>query len=137
MDARLLFWSWQHWRLHRRELLPPDAMSPSPRRQRGLHVERVTLPYHHYAVSQAVAGDIIHVAAGTYPEVVTVDKSLVFEGANAGVSAGVAPGARSAESVVKGFRSPATNPPFPFPVADQEYSTTIDGSRSTHWATRP
>ena len=80
-----------------------------------------------YAVSQAVAGDIIHVAAGTYPEVVTVDKSLVFEGANAGVSAGVAPGARSAESVVKGFRSPATNPPFPFPVADQEYSTTIDG----------
>ncbi len=78
-------------------------------------------------MSQAAAGDTIHVAAGTYPELVNVDRSLVFEGANSGTPAGPGAGARSAESVVKGFRSPANKPGWPYPSTDQEFSTTIDG----------
>ncbi len=58
-----------------------------------------------YAVSQAGEGDIINVAAGTYDEDVLVTKSLVFRGANAGVSAGVDAGARGPESVVRTFRT--------------------------------
>jgi hypothetical protein len=80
-----------------------------------------------YAVVQAAAGDTIHVAAGTYPEVVVVDRSLTFEGANVGRSAGPTPAVRTAESVVKGFRSPANKPGWPYPSTDQEFSTTIDG----------
>ncbi len=80
-----------------------------------------------YAVTQATAGDTVQVAAGTYPELVTVDRSLVFEGANAGISAASDAGSRTAESVVKGFRSPATKPGWPYPSTDQEFSATIDG----------
>lgn len=58
-----------------------------------------------YAVGQAGTGDIINVAAGTYAEDVVVTKSLVFKGANAGISAGTTPGVRGAESVVKTFRT--------------------------------
>jgi hypothetical protein len=58
-----------------------------------------------YAVGQAGTGDIINVAAGTYAEDVVVTKSLVFKGANSGVSAGTTPGVRGAESVVKTFRT--------------------------------
>lgn len=77
-----------------------------------------------YAVSQATAGQTVHVAAGTYDEMVTVDKPLQFRGANYNRAAGVAPVARVAESVVKGFRSPSTGA---HPAADQELSVTIDG----------
>lgn len=80
-----------------------------------------------YAVSQSVGGDTIHVAAGTYPEMVVVDRSLTFVGANVGQSAGVGPASRGPESIVKGFRSPANTPGWPYPAADQEYSATIDG----------
>lgn len=60
-----------------------------------------------YAVSQAGTDDVINVAAGTYAEDVLVTKSLVFKGANAGISAGTTPGARGAESIVKTFRTGA------------------------------
>ena len=76
-----------------------------------------------YAVSQAVAGETVRVAAGTYPELVTVDKGLTFLGANAGKRAGLSPAIRTAESVVKGFRSPGV----PHPDASQSFSVTIDG----------
>ena len=76
-----------------------------------------------YAVSQAVAGETVRVAAGTYPELVTVDKGLTFLGANAGKRAGLSPAVRTAESVVKGFRSPGA----PHPDATQSFSVTIDG----------
>ncbi len=58
-----------------------------------------------YAISQAGAGDIINVAAGTYAEEVVVTKSLEFKGANVGIGAGTAPGVRGAETVVKTFRT--------------------------------
>ncbi len=76
-----------------------------------------------YAVSQALAGETVHVAAGTYDELVEVTKPLVFEGANAGTSAGVTAGTRGAESVVKGFRTPGE----PHPVASGANSVTVDG----------
>ncbi|MFO0694362.1 MAG: right-handed parallel beta-helix repeat-containing protein [Polyangiales bacterium] len=76
-----------------------------------------------YAVTKASAGDVIQVASGTYAEMVVVDKSLVFRGANAGVSAGVSPGSRGPESVVIGFRSPG----YPHPTAAYAFSATIDG----------
>ena len=76
-----------------------------------------------YAVSHALAGETVHVAAGTYDELVEVTKPLVFEGANAGRSAGVAAATRGAESVVKGFRTPGE----PHPVASGANSVTVDG----------
>lgn len=62
-------------------------------------------------------------AAGTYPELVIADKSLTFEGANAGRSAGTTPVARTAESVVKGFR----NPGEPHPTAAGQSTVVVDG----------
>jgi len=79
-----------------------------------------------YAVSQATSGQTVVVAAGTYPEMVTVDKPLVFRGANVGIPAGVTPGVRLPESVVKGFRS-ATSVNPDYPTADQEYDVSVDG----------
>jgi len=76
-----------------------------------------------YAVGQAVDGDTIHVGAGTYPELVSVTKSLVFEGANMNRGAGVSPATRYAESVVKGFRTPGE----PHPNASGEFSVTVNG----------
>lgn len=58
-----------------------------------------------YAVSQAGDDDIINVAAGTYAEDVVITKSLVFRGANVGISAGTTPGVRGAETIVKSFRT--------------------------------
>ncbi len=77
-----------------------------------------------YAVDHAAPGETIHVKAGVYDELVSVTKSLVFEGANAGKSAGVAPKARGAESVVKGFRTPGEPHPL---AATGEFSVTVDG----------
>jgi hypothetical protein len=59
-----------------------------------------------YATGQAAAGNTVYVAAGTYPEVVSVDRNLTYRGANADIDAGVNTGTRGAESVVKGFRNP-------------------------------
>lgn len=59
-----------------------------------------------FATDQAVAGNTVYVGAGTYPEMVSVDKALVYQGANAGQSAGASPEARGPESIVKGFRNP-------------------------------
>lgn len=75
-----------------------------------------------HAVGQADAGDTVYVAAGTYAEVVAPSKDLTFKGANAGISAGVTPGTRGPESVVKGFRNPG-NP------GTTSFVTTIDGFR--------
>lgn len=72
-----------------------------------------------YAVGVAAAGDVINVSAGTYPEVVAVPKSLVFRGANAGVSAGVDAEQRTAETIVRGFRHAAG--------AAAQADTVIDG----------
>lgn len=77
-----------------------------------------------YAVGQAVSGETIHVGAGTFNELVSVTKSLVFEGANADRSAGVAPQARTAESIVKGFRTPGEPHPI---AASGEFSVTVNG----------
>jgi len=55
------------------------------------------------AVNAAVAGDTVSVADGTYDEVVLVDESVNLLGANAGVCAGVNPGARGDESIVNAF----------------------------------
>ena len=76
-----------------------------------------------YAVSQAGAGDTIRVAAGNYPEIVTVDKPLTFLGANVGRRAGVTMQHRAPESVVQGFRSPGS----PYPTAAYSFKVTIDG----------
>ena len=77
-----------------------------------------------YAVSQAAPGEVVHVAAGTYDEMVTVDKPLRFRGSNYNKPAGVAPVARVAETVVKGFRSPETGA---HPGPDQSFDVSIDG----------
>ena len=50
----------------------------------------------------SVTGTTINVAAGTYNEAVTVDKSLTLLGANADVCAGVNPGTRGPEAVIDG-----------------------------------
>lgn len=76
-----------------------------------------------YAVSQAVAGERIHVSAGTYPEMVVVDKALYFEGPNNIRKAGVNPSARKAEAVVKGFRSPGS----PHPSSAYQFNVTVSG----------
>ncbi len=51
-------------------------------------------------VNQAKSGDTIKVAAGTYPEAVTIGKELTLEGAQAGVDARTRSGS---ESIVKSF----------------------------------
>jgi len=61
-----------------------------------------------YAVGQAVAGNTVYVAAGSYGEIVNPSKALTFKGANAGVPAGVDAAARGPESVVRGFRTSTT-----------------------------
>lgn len=76
-----------------------------------------------YAVSQATAGQTVFVAAGTYPELVSVDKPLTFKGPNAGRSAGTTPAARVPEATVKGFRSPGS----PHPDAAYKFNVTVDG----------
>lgn len=81
-----------------------------------------------YAVSQAVAGNTVYVAAGTYPEMVSVDKDLTFKGANAGVAAGTDASTRGAESVVKGFRNPGPQTGAT-PVGTTQIDVTIDGFR--------
>ena len=75
-----------------------------------------------YAVGQAVSGNTVYVAAGDYAEIVAPNKDLTFKGANAGIAAGVSPGVRGTESVVKGFRN-SGNP------GTISYTTTIDGFR--------
>ncbi len=76
-----------------------------------------------YAQTQAVDGETVHVAAGTYPELVIVTKSLVFEGANSGRSDGADFDERGPESTVKGFRTPGE----PHPTPDGTNDVTIDG----------
>ena len=51
-------------------------------------------------ITRVVPGSTVYVAAGTYNETVTINKSLTLHGANAGVSAGANPGTRGPESVI-------------------------------------
>ncbi len=76
-----------------------------------------------YAVGQAIAGETIHVGSGTYDELVSVTKPLVFEGANKGVAAGATPQSRGPESIVKGFRTPGE----PHPNSTGSFDVTVDG----------
>ncbi len=79
-----------------------------------------------YAVSQATAGQTVFVSAGTYPEMVSVDKPLTFSGPNAGKSAGTTPETRGAEATVKGFRSPGDGGSA-HPTVGYQFNVTIDG----------
>ncbi|WP_198001008.1 right-handed parallel beta-helix repeat-containing protein, partial [Gimesia fumaroli] len=57
------------------------------------------------AVTAASAGATIDIAAGTYAEDVIVNTSVILQGANAGIAAGVDPGVRGTESeLTGGFR---------------------------------
>lgn len=77
-----------------------------------------------FAVAAAEAGETVHVGSGTYDELVSVTKPLIFEGANANRKAGVAAATRKPESIVKGFRTPGE----PHPVAASgEFSVTVNG----------
>jgi hypothetical protein len=69
------------------------------------------------AVAAASAGDTIKVCPGTYPESVGVDKGLIINGANAGISPNA--GSRLTESVVTG-----ASPTIRLNTTD---SVTIDG----------
>ncbi len=51
-----------------------------------------------YAVSQAIAGDTISVAAGTYTQNPIINKSVTLTGANAGIAGS---GVRGAESIIR------------------------------------
>ncbi|MBK8412094.1 MAG: DUF1565 domain-containing protein [Sandaracinaceae bacterium] len=97
----------------------PNAMDNGDCSVEGTPCESIT-----YAVTQASDGDIVHVATGTYPELVVVTKPLVFLGANAGVNAGVGASSRGAESTVIGFRSPDSGG---HPTVAHAFSVTIDG----------
>ncbi len=66
------------------------------------HVQCPSAPYSTIsaAVAAASPGDTIQVCAGIYPETVTVDKQLTFEGAHAGTDARTSRGGLATESVV-------------------------------------
>lgn len=51
-----------------------------------------------YAIGQASSGDTVNVASGTYAEAITIDKSLILLGAQAGKDARVA---RGAETIIQ------------------------------------
>jgi parallel beta-helix repeat protein len=74
------------------------------------------------AVNCAAAGDTINVAAGTYAENVKINKTLILNGANAGVDAR---GSRGTESVVDGGGATAA-------FAVNAVSVTIDGFKVQH-----
>jgi nitrous oxidase accessory protein NosD len=78
-----------------------------------------------YAVSQATNGQTVFVGAGTYEELVVVDRPLRFSGPNAGRKVGTSPAARVPEATVKGFRSPGV----PHPTSSYNFDVTIDGFR--------
>ncbi len=61
-----------------------------------------------YAIGQSAASDTIHVAAGTYPEKVVVNKSLTIEGAFSGTTGFDALRDGTGESVI----SPASGSAF-------------------------
>ncbi|MEQ8855829.1 LamG-like jellyroll fold domain-containing protein, partial [Gimesia sp.] len=68
----------------------------------------------------AASGDIINVAAGTYAEDVIVDKSVILQGANAGIAGH---GVRGAESLI--------DPSSPFGIEVRADDVTIDGFEIT------
>ena len=53
------------------------------------------------AITAANPGDIINVGSGTYNENLYITKALTLRGPNAGVSAGVTPGTRGPEAVIR------------------------------------
>ncbi|MBK9328918.1 MAG: T9SS type A sorting domain-containing protein [Sphingobacteriales bacterium] len=56
------------------------------------------------AVNAASPNDVISADAGVYNEsIITINKPLTLNGANAGISAGKYPGVRGAESVINGY----------------------------------
>ncbi|MFK7779204.1 MAG: hypothetical protein QM501_13945, partial [Gimesia sp.] len=61
------------------------------------------------AVTGATTGDTINIAAGTYAEDVIVNTSVILQGANAGIAAGVDPGVRGLESELTGGFSLSAN----------------------------
>ncbi|WP_339683937.1 choice-of-anchor D domain-containing protein [Gimesia maris] len=54
------------------------------------------------AINLATSGATINIAAGTYAEDVIVNTSVIIQGANAGIAAGVDPGVRGLESELTG-----------------------------------
>ena len=82
-----------------------------------------------HAVDTVSSGGTVHVAAGTYNESVNVAKSVVLQGANAGVPG---TGARGAESVVDPSPNDGSAGVFTISTASP---VTIDGFQSTYVGT--
>ncbi|HYG10457.1 MAG TPA: thrombospondin type 3 repeat-containing protein, partial [Pyrinomonadaceae bacterium] len=81
------------------------CQSPTGGRIRTVDDDRVQCPFAAYttisaAVADAANGDQINVCAGTYPETVTVNKSLTLNGAQAGVDARTRAVPPAAESIL-------------------------------------
>src|SRR6185437_2026048 len=108
------------------ELASPDRRRSAfvePLEDRSMLAVLLVDPSHFTTISAAMAaannGDTIQVAAGTYSETVTVDKSVTIEGAQSGVDARIRSGA---ESIVTGAGN-GGNTPFVIGADD----VTIDG----------
>lgn len=81
------------------------------------------------AVTAAIDGDTINVAAGTYDEIVNISKSITLRGANAGIHPAV--GAHATEAV--GARGPETilSHSGPYALGPTANNITVDGFKFT------
>ncbi len=96
---------------------PPGPVFNDQNENHILDVGEVTYPTIQTAVDAALSGATIQVTAGTYPEHVTVNKSLTLNGANRGVAGN---GVRGPESIVDG-----TDAGTPFAITAND--VTING----------